>query len=142
MSRNRPKDLSSRELLARIGLSDDAPTDLLDDAPLEDLSGDLGAALRERYQSLVRRHPFAPGDLVSWKPGLRNKRIPRYDQPAVVIEVLDTPALDREDEAGSTYFREPLDLVLGVISDSHPGRGELFTWHFDSRRFQPWSEAE
>ncbi|NEX22779.1 hypothetical protein G3480_21150 [Thiorhodococcus mannitoliphagus] len=142
MPRPKPNDLSSRELLARIGLSDDAPTDLLDDEPLEDLRGDLGAALRERYRSLVQRHSFAPGDLVSWKPGLRNKRIPRYDQPAVVIEVLDEPVLDRMDEAGSTYFREPLDLVLGLIWDSNPGRGELVTFHYDSRRFQPWSEAE
>ncbi|NEX22226.1 hypothetical protein G3480_18270 [Thiorhodococcus mannitoliphagus] len=140
MSPSRPNDLSSRELLARIGLSEEAPMDLLDDEPLDDLRGDLGAALRERYALLMHRHVFAPGDLVTWKPGLKNKRTPRYDQPAVVIEVLETPVLDREDAAGSTYFREPLDLVLGVIWDSHPGRGELVTFHFDSRRFQTWSE--
>jgi hypothetical protein len=140
MSRPKPKNLSSRELLARIGLSDESSTDLLDDEPFEDLRGDLGAALRERYQSLMQRHPFAPGDLVTWKPGLKNKRTPRYDQPVVVIEVLETPVLDREDEAGSTYFREPLNLVLGLIWDSNPGRGELVTFHYDGRRFQPWSE--
>ncbi len=140
MSRKKPQDLSSHELLARIGLSEEHPLDLLDDEPLEDLRGDLGAVLRERYQSLVERHQFAPGQLVTWKPGLKNKRIPRYGQPAVVIEVLEAPVLDREDEAGSTYFREPLDLVLGLLWDEGPARGELVTFHYDGRRFQAAGE--
>lgn len=139
MSRHQP-DLSSRELLARIGLSDEHPTDLFDDEPLEDLRGDLGAALRERYRLFIQPQRFAPGDLAAWKPGLKNKRIPRYGHPAVVIEVLATPVLDREDAAGSTYFREPLDVVLGLLLDEGPARGELMTFHYDSRRLQPWTE--
>lgn len=133
-------DLSSRELLARIGLSDEHPSHLLDDEPLEDLRGDLGAALRERYQSLMRPQRFAPGDLVTWKPGLKNHRVPRYGQPAVVVDLLETPVFDSDRDAGSTYFREPCDLVLGLIIDDGPARGELLTWHFDRRRFQPWTE--
>ena len=140
MSRKKNQDLSSHELLARIGLSEVRPLDLLDDEPLEDLRGDLGAVLRERYQSLVARHHFIPGQLVAWKPGLKNKRIPHYGQPAVVIEVLETPVLDCEGEAGSTYFREPLDLVLGLLWDEGPARGEFVTFHYDSRRFQAVTE--
>lgn len=34
----------------------------------------------------------------------------------------------------------PHALVLGVIWDQEPGRGEFTTFHFDSRRFQPWQE--
>lgn len=142
MSRPKPKDLSSHELLARIGLTDDMSTDLLDDEPLDDLHGDLGIVLRERFDSLTQPHAFAPGDLVTWKPGLKNKRFPRYGLPAVVIEVLETPVFDRDDEAGSTYFREPLDLVLGLIWDSNPGRGELVTFYYDQRRFQPWTRED
>ncbi|WP_295407858.1 hypothetical protein [uncultured Thiocystis sp.] len=134
------RDLSSRELLARIGLNDETPGRLLDDEPLDDLRGDLGAALRERYRRLLQPHRVSPGELVTWKPGLKNKRYPRYGHPAVVIEVLETPLLDREDDAGSTDFREPLDLVLGLIWDDGPSRGELVTFHYDSRRFQPWQE--
>ena len=133
------QDLSSRELLARIGLSDETST-LLDDEPLDDLRGDLGAALRERYQRLITPHRFAPGELVTWKPGLKNHRVPRYGQPAVVVEVLETPVHDSDKEAGSTYFREPLDVVLGLLWDTDPGRGELMTFYYDSRRFQPWAE--
>ena len=134
------QDLSSRELLARIGLSEEHPQELLDDEPLEDLQGALGGALRERYQLLMRPQRFAPGDLVTWKPGLKNHRIPRYGHPAVVVEILETPVFDSDRDAGSPYFREPCDVVLGLLLDDGPARGELFTWHFDSRRFQPWQE--
>jgi hypothetical protein len=54
--------------------------------------------------------------------------------------VRETAQRDGEDDSGSTYFREPLDLVLGHIWDSDPGRGELMVFHYDSRRFQPWTE--
>jgi len=135
-----PHSQSSQELLSKLGLSNDRHLDLLDDEPLEDLSGDLGSALRERYQLFQRVHDFAPGDLVTWEAGLKHKRFPRYGQPAVVLEVLATPVLDHQDEAGSTYFREPLDLVVGVIWEEDPGRGELIAFHYDSRRFQPWTE--
>jgi hypothetical protein len=128
--------LSSRELHALIGLSDESPSPLFDDEPLEDLSGDLGAVLRERYRALTQPQRFAPGDLVTWKPGLKNRRGPCYGRPAVVVEVLDTPVWDTERDSGSTYFREPLDCVLGVIWDEDPGRGEFVTFHYDSRRFQ------
>lgn len=140
MARDEHEDLSAREWLARIGLNEDAPTNLLDDEPLADPRDDLAALLRERYQALQQRHAFAPGDLVTWKPGLKNKHAPGYGQPAVVVEVLTRPLHDRDDEAGSPYFREPLDLVLGVLPDAGPAQGQLLLWHFDSRRFQPWTE--
>ncbi len=138
MSRN-DRSLSSRELLARIGLSDEAPHDLLDNETLDDLTGDIGAALVAHCRAFHQHHSFAIGDLVTWKPGLKNRRVPRSGQPAVVIEVLDPPVVDGERESGSAYFNEPLDLVLGIFMDSGPARGELLTWHFDSRRLQPWT---
>ena len=138
----RHERLSSRELLARIGLDEDAPSNLLDDEPLDDLSGDLSTILQTRYRLLNDHHAFAPGDLVHWKPGLKNKTCPLYAQPAVV-DVLDPPVRRQDqDEAGSTYFREPLDLVLGLIWNSGAGRGDFLTFHVDSRRFQPWQETQ
>ena len=114
MSRH-DRPLSSRELLSRIGLSEDAPSELFDEGALDDLEGDLGGVLRERFALLNASHQFAPGDLVAWKPGLKNRRVPRYGEPAVVVSVLDAPVFDNELESGSTYFRDPLSLVLGVI---------------------------
>lgn len=133
--------LSSRDLLARIGLDDDLGNDLLEDEPLPDLTGDPGAALQERYRQLARRHTFNPGDLVTWKPGLKNRRVPRSNQPAVVLDVLTEPVFDSERDSGSPYFREPLDIVLGVFIDEGPHRGDFLNWHFDSRRFQPWENV-
>jgi hypothetical protein len=136
--KQQPQPLSSRELLNRIGLSDETPPELLQEAALDDLEGDLGAVLRERFATLSTRHRFKPGDLVGWKPGLRNRKVPSYGAPAIVIEVLDEPVLDKGEESGSTYYREPHDLILGVLWDRDPGRGDFVTFHFDSRRFQPW----
>ena len=50
MSRH-DRPLSSRELLSRIGLSEDAPSELFDEGALDDLEGDLGAVLRERFEA-------------------------------------------------------------------------------------------
>ena len=47
-------------------------------------------------------------------------------------------AASDERDAGTTYFREPRDLALGLIWHEGPGRGDLVTFHFDRRRFQPW----
>lgn len=137
------RHLSSLELRNRLGLGNDTPTDLLGDESLEDLlhglDADPGAILRERLALMNRPHRFAPGDLVTWKPGLQNRRIPRHGQPAIVVEVLADPLLDTERESGSTYYREPQDIILGVLWDRDPERGAFVTFHFDSRRFQPWN---
>jgi hypothetical protein len=134
----KPQSMSSRELLNRIGLNEEMPSELIEEAALDDLEGDLGAVLQDRFKSLTARHRFKPGDLVSWKPGLRNRKVPSYSAPAIVVEVLAEPVLDTDDESGSTYYREPHDLVLGVLWDQAPNRGDFVTFYFDSRRFQPW----
>lgn len=142
MKPRKPDPLSSRALLDRIGLNDlHAANLLLDDDPLESPLNTLAQALVERYQSLNTRHAFKPGDLVTWKPGLRNRRYPYLGKPAVVLEVLATPILDSDTETGSTYYHEPLDLVLGLFLDEGEHRGDFLGWHFDGRRFQPWTEG-
>lgn len=143
MTEPNPQSNSSRELLQRIGLELDAPIDLLLDAEaLGSSDQDLAQALRARVDCLHRRNEFRPGDLVCWKPGLRNRRVPRPGRPAVVVEVLADPVLDGGKDSGDAYFREPLDIVLGLFIDQGRHRGDFITWHFDSRRFQPWSPAE
>ena len=124
--------LSSRELLARIGLTEDGPSDLLGDEPLDDLSGDLGAALLARYRLFQERHHFAPGRSRDLEAGPEEPPLARaMAGPAVVLEVLAAPIMDSERDSGSPYFNEPLDLVLGLFLDGGPARGELAAWHFD-----------
>lgn len=97
---------------------------------------EIGKAVRERLQVFSKKHEFRPGMLVEWKPGLRNKKRPAYGEPAVVVEVLSDPALSTNDESGSQYFREPLDLIVGVLDPD----GDFVLFHYDGRRFQPFGE--
>lgn len=90
---------------------------------------ELLTTLCERYQEY---YVFKPGDIVRWKADMKNKKRPAYHEPAVVVEVLYDPVMDLKD-SGSAYFREKLDLVLGLVDDD----GDFILFHFDSRRFEP-----
>lgn len=82
MSAKRNNALSSRELLAKLGIDESAGEEslLFDDEPLDSSLDDLAAALRERFQGLKHRQAFQPGDVVLWKPGLKNRRWPAYSR--------------------------------------------------------------
>lgn len=86
--------------------------------------------LRERYE---QRYTFRPGMLVRWKTGLKNKKRPEYGEPVIVMEVLLDPLADGSHDAGSAYYREPLDLKLGLLD----GDGDFVIFHFDQQRFEP-----
>jgi hypothetical protein len=90
-------------------------------------------SLRELYASYRQQHEFEPGQLVRWKPQLRNKRLPDYDQQAIVMSTLAEPVINTSEPSDSPYYREQLDLVLGVID----GSGDLICFHFDAHRFEP-----
>lgn len=87
--------------------------------------------LKRLYNNLEKKYTFNIGDIVRWKEGLKNKRVPQDKLPAIVVDVLEKPIYDEKVEMGSPYFREPLDIVLGVIN-----KGELITFYYDSRRFE------
>lgn len=143
MTAKKAPPLSSRELLAKIGIDNTTPDTLLfDDEPLDSPLDDLASALRERFHSLTETHLFKAGDVVAWKPGLRNRLWPSYGKPAIIVEVLDTPVFDAEKDSGNPYFREPLDVALGVFIEDGPHRGDFMVWHMDSRRFQTWTAEE
>ncbi len=77
-----------------------------------------------------------PGDVLRWKPGLKNRRIPNYGQPAIVTEVLDPPLNSLEESSGSAYFREPLTHLLGILDTDN----ELVIFHFDGSRFELYED--
>lgn len=91
--------------------------------------------LQHLNTSIKQKHVFKLGDVVCWKAGLKNKKVPNYKLPAIVMEILENPIFDEKAEVGSPYFREPLDFILGVII-----KGELLTFHYDSRRFEPFEK--
>jgi hypothetical protein len=85
------------------------------------------AKLKTDFDSITE---FNEGDIVYWKDGLKNKRIPDYGDLGIVMKVLNPPVIDRQ-EISSTYFNEILDLQLGFITSN----GEFITFVHDSRRF-------
>ncbi len=70
-----------------------------------------------------------------WKPGLRNRNLPNYGEPAIVRTVPPCPILNPEENSSSPYFREPMSLVIGVLMED-----DLVEFHVDVRRFEPFEE--
>ena len=79
---------------------------------------------------------FKPGDLVTWKAQLKNRRFPSYGRPAVVIETVAERKAEVEETARLTVH-EPIELTLGVID----GDGDFMLYHFDRRRFTLWKKS-
>jgi hypothetical protein len=95
----------------------------------------LNQKLVQAFESMATKHAFKPKQLVRWKQGLKNKAVPEYNEPAIVWEVLREPLYDNADAhgTGTSYFREPLDIVLAVMSEE----GDFSMLYFNSRRFEP-----
>jgi hypothetical protein len=74
---------------------------------------------------------------VKWKEGLRNRKYPAINEPVIVVRVLDTPFFDDSEKPYSALFREPLDILLGLVDSE----GDLVTFHYDRRRFEPFKRS-
>ena len=121
-----------RQLLERVlsgELSHDEVRELVEALAPEPVDPMVVLSLHARYSE---RASLAPGELVRWKPGLRNKRLPQYGDPAIVIDVLAEPVVDNQYAADTPYFRERLDVVLGVVDEDE----DFVAFHFDSARFE------
>ncbi|CAA7625680.1 hypothetical protein [Magnetospirillum sp. UT-4] len=92
--------------------------------------------LRQRFSSFNKTHSFKPGDIVRWKRGLKNRKLPNEADPAIVIEVFATPLKDPQHGSGSPYFAEKLDISLGILDDED----DFVIYCFDSKRFEPHDE--
>jgi hypothetical protein len=79
---------------------------------------------------------FEVDDIVIWKDDLKNRSFPQYNQPCIVMTIYETPFFDEDSGPGTPLFKEPLDLLLGVIMDN----GEFFTYHYDKRRFKKYKD--
>ncbi|MBL1270246.1 MULTISPECIES: hypothetical protein [Halomonadaceae] len=59
---------------------------------------------------------FSPRDRVSWKWGMKNKSVPLARQTAVVLKVRQDPITDSTQSPSSTYYEEPLDVLVGMYT--------------------------
>lgn len=85
--------------------------------------------LKKAFDIFIEENTFSPGDIVEWKPGMKNRR---SEGPYIVVKVLDVPVVS-EHESGTPLFNEPLDLAVGVIDSND---GEFMVFHIDGRRMQ------
>lgn len=97
-----------------------------DSDPLEYLK------LEKLHAALLEKFDFKVGDLVEWKPGLRNKST-AYRKPLIITKVYKEPIIESEKDSGSAYFNLSIDLVCAEIV-----KGDFIEYHYDSRRFQPY----
>ena len=92
--------------------------------------------LKKLLNLYKKTYTFKVGDLVKWKPFMRNRKWPKEGEPAIVVKVLDKPIYDDSEKSISPYFKEPLDIILGVIGPF----GEFLLFYFDKQRFMPFEE--
>ena len=100
----------------------------------QEYSEDYLKKLKYACEDFLKKESFQVGQLVKWKKTLKNRKIPYENQPAIVVTVLDEPITEGKEESGSPYFREPLDIVLGIIDDENT----FLTFYYDSRRFEAY----
>lgn len=93
------------------------------------------AKLQAAREAFGKVYDFKAGDLVVWKKGLKNRARPALVEPAIVMQVLETPLRDQnKNDSGTPYFNEPLDLVLGLLDEDE----DFVIYHYDHRRFEPY----
>jgi len=92
------------------------------------------AQLKSVCKSFLKKESLEVGQIVKWKENLKNRKLPRKNQPAIVIAILYQPVISTDKEAGTPYFLETLDIILGVIVEN----GTFLTFYYDSRRFEPY----
>ena len=90
--------------------------------------------LKSACEDFLRKESFEVGQIVKWKENLKNRKLPHKNQPAIVIAILDEPIISTDNESGSPYFLETLDIILGIIVDD----GTFLTFYYDSRRFEAY----
>ena len=65
---------------------------------------------------------------------MKNRFRPDYDMPVVVIELLNSPIISEDEEFYSPYFREKIDIIIGLNDDED----EFVFIHCDKNRFEPF----
>ncbi len=113
-----------------------SPIHLAPDMDNEDMEKKFIRKLKELCSRLHTQNEFKEGDLVKWKPGLKNRNYPAYGEPVIIVSVLDSPVFDPSElTAASPYFREPLSLIVGEVVDK-----DFVEYHVDARRFELFRE--
>ncbi len=91
--------------------------------------------LKQLFANYNKTTDHKPGDLVQWKEGMQNRKVPDYGQPAIVVECLPPGHIDTTVNSGDISYREPLTHRIGFLSERD---GEFLVFTYDSARFEPY----
>jgi hypothetical protein len=125
-------DTSERSLLIKI-IESLASTDKKDeekDIEISEYKKDPVAHIKKlakRRASLADKRNFEAGNIVIWKEGLKNKRLPNYEQPSIILRSMEPPEVDESDPNS-----EILDIELGFITEDD----EFLVFKYDGSRFE------
>ena len=86
--------------------------------------------LQAAYAQLSAPNDFTVGDLVIFRPGMKNLKFPAEGQP-VVVTGFDPGAVEMEEDSGTNKFKQPCDLRIGLFVTS----GDFSEYWVDARRF-------
>lgn len=100
---------------------------------------EISEQLKLRRERFLEEIEFEAGELVQWKIGLKNRRYPKYDEPAIVMEVLDKPVLNDESTPASPYYKEELTVKIGFLID---GDNDFLVFLVDKKRLKKYQEPE
>ena len=103
MNENAIQDTALRNLLTHNLESDDMKK-FIDSLNVSKDDDSAIQELKKSYEAYISNESLSAGDVVSWKAGMRNRTLPNYRQPAIVIEKLQYPIFDESQNAGSQYF--------------------------------------
>lgn len=101
----------------------------------EEKRKEIAEKLNAIYDVFLDNYELKEGQLVEWKQGVKNRVRPRFREPAIIVKLLKTPEFDTEKDAGTPYFKEPLDMIIGVLEEDE---GNFLFFHVDKRRFKPF----
>ena len=97
-----------------------------------------GAAyLREVGRRYLVKHDHKPGDLVSWKPGLKDSCLTDYGEPMVVLEVDSAHRSGPHSSLGTNNYNEPMTVRIGICVED---TSELKGFWIDGNRLEPYVE--
>jgi hypothetical protein len=79
---------------------------------------------------------FEPGDLVTWKPGFRNRRVPDYGQPCVVFQKFKKYKKSILTVNKIQAIEDRVDMECAAFDDD----GDLYIFLCDSQRMTFWED--
>lgn len=94
--------------------------------------------LRICLEEYLEDNDIQVGQFVTWKPHMKNMRLPDTDDVAIVVEVIkDAPVLNTMGGDGTASHGDRRDIVVGVVDED----GDFMLFVLNSKRLRVVTEV-